>query len=307
MSDSTEILNGLSQLQKMIPPKYLYDKRGSEIFEQICDLPEYYPTRSEMEILLVNATKIATVIGSEALIIEPGSGSGLKVRNLLRSLETPKGYIPLEISTEILERMSKEIGEEFPDLEVIPVNEDFTQDLELDMLRKFDQNKRIIFFPGSTIGNFVLTDAIKLLKKFSSWIGVGGGLLIGVDLKKDQRTLELAYDDPQGVTAAFNLNLLSRLNKEMGASFNIQNFHHEAFYNKNLGRVEMHLKSKVSQVVPVGDSIFYFRRGETIHTENSYKYTVDEFCELACQVGLNLKSYWKDCRNLFCVYYFEKD
>lgn len=305
---TNEILEGLSQAQKMIPPKYLYDKKGSEIFEEICELPEYYPTRSELEILTTNAREMAALIGKDALIIEPGCGNGKKVRSLLKQLKSPRGYIPLEISSEMLEKVSEEIQDEFPELEVTPVCDDFTRDdLELEVLKEFSSNRRVIFFPGSTIGNLLPKDAIKLLKKFSSWIGDNGGILIGVDLKKDHRTLELAYDDPKGVTANFNLNLLDRLNEEFGASFETQNFAHEAFYNEALGRVEMHLKSKVPQQVSMGDTVINFKSGETIHTENSYKYTVDEFCDLATRAQLFLKSYWKDCRNLFCVYYFEKD
>ncbi len=304
---SNEVLDGLTRVQKMIPPKYLYDKKGSEIFEEICELPEYYPTRSEQEILTTNVREMAALIGREALIIEPGSGNGKKVRKLLKELECPKGYVPIEISSEILDRMSVEFREEFPDLKVIPVSGDFTMDHELEELEELKAHKKIIFFPGSTIGNLVPHEAIELLKRFSRWIGAGGGILIGVDLKKDQRVLELAYDDPSGVTAAFNLNLLHRLNDELNASFEIQNFTHEAFYNEALGRVEMHLKSKVPQKVIICDKVIHFRGGETIHTENSYKYTVDEFCDLASRAQLSLKSYWKDCRNLFCVYYFEKD
>lgn len=304
---SNEVLDGLTRVQKVIPPKYLYDKKGSEIFEEICDLPEYYPARSEQEILNTNVREMAALIGKEALIIEPGSGNGKKVRKLLKELERPKGYVPIEISSEILERMNVEFREEFPELKVIPVSGDFTMDLELEALEQLKARKKIIFFPGSTIGNLVPYEAIDLLKRFSTWIGAGGGILIGVDLKKDQRVLELAYDDPSGVTAAFNLNLLHRLNEELNASFDIQNFTHQAFYNEALGRVEMHLKSKVPQKVIIRDKVIHFRSGETIHTENSYKYTVDEFCDLASRAQLSLKSYWKDCRNLFCVYYFEKD
>ncbi len=302
-----EVLDGLSQIQKMIPPKYLYDQKGSAIFEEICGLPEYYPTRSELEILSANAREMANLVGEDSVIIEPGCGSGHKVRNLLKELQGPAAYVAMDISSSSLEKLQEDFDHEFPDLNVHSICADFSEDVEFKVLKEFENNKKVVFFPGSTVGNFLPGDAIRLLQKFSVWAGQNGGLLIGVDLKKDHRTLELAYDDPQGVTAAFNLNLLNRLNAELGTSFDVHHFTHEAFYNEALGRVEMHLKCQVPQEVAICNSLIQFKRGETIHTENSYKYTVDEFCDLAAKAGLSLKSYWKDCRNLFCVYYFEKD
>lgn len=301
-----EVMMGLSRKQKAIPPKFLYDEEGSIIFEKICELPEYYPTRAEKEILRNHGSEICKLMGEDVLLIEPGSGNGEKVRLLLRKL-SPKAYIPIEISEEVLGRMTDELREEFPLLDVIPICGDFTQNIELPTYLQGEAMKRVIFFPGSTIGNFNPHDAISFLIEMSSVLHEGGGFLIGVDLKKDERVIQRAYDDSAGVTAAFNLNLLRRLNREMGASFEIQNFHHEAFYNQEMGRIEMHLKSKCQQEVKVGEAVILFKEGETIHTENSYKYSTDEFTELAASAGLHLKKYWKDSKKLFCVYYLEKE
>lgn len=302
-----EILAGLSQSQKTIDPKFLYDKKGSEIFERICKLPEYYPTRSEFLILKENAADMARLIGPEALIIEPGSGNGRKVRILLKCLKKIKGYVPVEIDRDILLRMTTELHDEFPELKVLPVCADFTQNIDLPLSVDFQEGKKVIFFPGSTIGNFHPSDAVSFLKRIGKLAGTGGGLLIGVDLKKNKKIFELAYDDPAGVTAAFNLNLLERLNREVDATFDLENFDHEAIYNEELGRVEMHLKSKVPQLVKVNQTMFRFKEGETIHTECSYKYTVEEFCELCSKAKFKVKKLWMDQKKLFCVYYLERE
>jgi dimethylhistidine N-methyltransferase len=302
----TEVLVGLSKSQKSIPPKYLYDKKGSEIFEVICRLPEYYPTRAENEILEKYANEIVELIGPSPILIEPGSGSGEKIRHILKALNEPATFVPIEISKEILLRMTSELHETFPEIRVIPICADFTQNMNFPLSIDSQKGRRVVFFPGSTIGNFEPQEALSFLKSISKLIDHNGALLIGVDLKKDRSVFELAYDDPQGVTAAFNLNLLDRLNREINASFNLMNFHHQAFYNEALGRVEMHLRSIVPQLVKVNGSIFRFREGETIHTESSYKYTVEEFCELSAKANLRLIKNWKDSNNLFCVYCFEK-
>lgn len=303
----TEVLVGLSKSQKTLPPKLLYDRRGSELFEDICKLEEYYPTRAENEILSKNAKGMARLIGEDALIIEPGSGSAEKVRHLLSCLKNPSGYVPIEISKEILLRTTAELHEEFPKLDVVPVCADFTQELELPITVGSRSGKKVIFFPGSTIGNLTPQEAIQFLKKFGKMVGVGGGLLIGVDMKKDHQAFKLAYDDPQGVTAEFNLNLLERLNREVGAGFELNNFKHDAFYNEDQGRVEMHLISKIPQLVKVNQTVFRFKEGETIHTESSYKYTVPEFTELCAKTRFVLKENWHDAHNLFSVYYFERE
>lgn len=301
-----EVLMGLSRHQKTIHPKFLYDKTGSEIFEEICTVEEYYPTRTEKSILQSNAKDIAEFIGEDALIIEPGSGASEKVRYLLNALQKPAGYVPLEISREILLRTTRELIEEFSSLSVYPVCADFTQDFELPFTISEKSDKKVIFFPGSTIGNLHPDEAVLILKKFRKMIDEKGGLLIGVDLKKDKETFYHAYNDSKGVTARFNLNLLERINREADASFDINNFTHEAFYNEELGRIEMHLRSKMAQLVKVNQSIFRFREGETIHTENSYKYSVEEFCELAARARFVIKKFWMDDEKKFCLYYFEK-
>lgn len=300
-----EVLVGLSKGQKAIPPKFLYDKRGSEIFEIICQLPEYYPTRAENEILEEYSEEIADLIGDNPLVIEPGSGSCEKIRYLFKAFKGHLTYVPIEISREILLRTISDIHESFPDVRVLPICADFTQTMDFPLSISGKQ-KRLVFFPGSTIGNLDPQDAISFLKSIEKILGDDGALLIGVDMKKDKRIFELAYDDSQGVTAAFNLNLLERLNREINATFEINNFKHHAFYNEALNRVEMHLQSRVPQLVRVSESIFRFREGETIHTENSYKYSVEEFCELCAKANLKLVKDWKDSQQLFCVYYFVK-
>lgn len=301
-----EVLAGLSQTPKTLSPKLLYDKRGSEIFEQICFLKEYYPTRAETEILLQNSQEMAELIGPNALIIEPGSGAGEKVRPLLRVLDRPTGYMPIEISKDILLRMTDEFLDEFPDLPLYPICADFSQDIELSSQVR-SAEKKVIFFPGSTIGNLTPAEAISFLKRYGKVIGDGGGVLIGVDLKKEKEIFEAAYDDSEGVTAQFNLNLLERLNREVEAEFNPSMFRHRAIYNEELGRVEMHLVSEADQLVKVNQTIFRFREGESIHTESSYKYSVPEFAELCAKARLSLKRIWQDRRRLFCVYYFERE
>ena len=303
----SEVLIGLSKSKKSLPPKLFYDQKGSEIFERICELDDYYPTRSEIEILDTYGEEMAALIGESALIIEPGSGAGEKVRHLLPKLIHPSGYVPMEISRDILLRMTDELHSEFPHLKVTPVCADFTGDIELPLTVDSFSGKKIVFFPGSTIGNFTPTDASIFLQKYSKMIGDQGGMLIGVDLKKDAETFKRAYDDTEGVTAQFNLNLLTRLNRETRATFDLNNFEHQAFYNEKQGRVEMHLRSKIAQLVRVNETVFRFHEGETIHTENSYKYSTDEFIELCAKSGLNIRQFWKDSRGMFCVYYFEKE
>ena len=299
-----EVLAGLSKSQKTLPPKLLYDKRGSEIFEKICLLQEYYPTRAEAEILKTYSGDISQLIGPEAIIVEPGSGAGDKIRYLLPYLIRPKAYIPVEISKDILLRMTHELHQEFPKLKVIPICADFNQDLELPTGIRAGSSKKVIFFPGSTIGNLDPDEAIHFLKKIGKLVGSGGGLVIGVDLKKDPEIFKMAYDDPHGVTSDFNLNLLERLNREVSADFDLNSFTHEAIYDADEGKIEMHLVSKISQLVKVNQTVFRFNQGESIHTESSYKYSVEEFAELCAKAKFQIKRFWKDSRNLFCVYYF---
>lgn len=299
------VMLGLSKEQKAIPPKLLYDELGSEIFEKICDLPEYYPTRAEKEILGKYAAEMCGMIGEEALIIEPGSGSGEKVRYLLKELKSPRGYVPIEISKEILLRMKDEINLEFPEVPVFAICGDFMKKIDYQLIKE-DTGKKVIFFPGSTIGNLSPVEAINFLFQCEEILSPGDGLLIGVDLKKESEVLERAYDDEQGVTADFNLNLLRRCNRELMANFDLNSFEHRAFYNQDVGRIEMHLVSLRDQAVSIKNTLIHFKEGESIHTENSYKYSVDEFAELCAKANFRLFKIWKDAEQKFCVYYFQK-
>lgn len=301
-----EVMRGLNREKKELPPKLLYDKKGSDIFDEICDLPEYYPTRAEKEILTGSAFEIADLIGSDAFIIEPGAGVGEKIRLLLPYFENPAGYVPIEISKETLIDMTSEIASIFPEVKLYPVCADFTQEFSLEELQLVKTSKKVIFFPGSTIGNFNPKEAEGFLRNMANLVGSGGGLLIGVDMKKDFEILNRAYDDSQGVTAAFNLNLLSRLNSEIKTDFNAGGFRHRAFYNPKHGRVEMHLESLLNQSVQISGNKVSFKQGETIHTESSYKYSVDEFTELSERAGWKPVHNWQDSSHLFSVYYFER-
>lgn len=301
----TEVIMGLSLSQKALPAKLLYDKRGSELFEEICLLPSYYPTRTEMRILKTHAREMAALIGEDSLLIEPGSGAAEKVRILFQEMKGKIRYVPIEISREILLRTSRELISEFDEIDLYPVCADFTKELALPLSVDSQKGKKVIFFPGSTIGNLDPEDARDFLKRASKIVGHGGGVLIGVDMKKDPEILHNAYNDPEGVTAQFNLNLLERLNREINAAFVPENFRHEAIYNEELGRIEMHLESVMPQLVRVNQTVFRFHEGETIHTENSYKYSVSEFTELGERAGLRLVKSWQDPDSLFSVYYFE--
>ena len=297
-----EVIDGLSRQPKSIPPKFFYDAKGSQLFDAICELPEYYPTRTETRILKQNAYEIANAVGENSFIIEPGSGSGHKIRLLLDALK-PHVYMPMDISKEHLLNAANELAKDFPWLEVHAACADFTTELTIP---EPDQHEhKIAFFPGSSIGNFEPSDAVGFLRHLGDIVGNGGGLLIGVDLKKDSGILNAAYNDASGVTAQFNKNLLTRVNRELGADFQLDHFQHNAFYNEDKGRVEMHLISDRPQTVNVDDSTFKFTEGETIHTENSYKYTIAEFEALALQAGYKLIKIWTDPDSLFSLQFYE--
>jgi L-histidine N-alpha-methyltransferase len=266
-----EILHGLMKTQKSISPKFLYDERGSEIFEEICKLEEYYPVHAEHEILSNYAGEMAAVMGKNVMLIEPGCGNCVKVRELLKVLDTPKAYVALDISKEFLEKTTNQLQKDFDNVPIYPVVADYTLDFFLPEALANSTEKRVIFFPGSTIGNMNPHEAKNLLKRMSKLLNADDGLLIGVDMKKDAHILELAYDDPKGVTAEFNYNLLDRLNREFSGHFNRKNFHYLAHYNPHQGRVEMFLKSKISQSVKLGEETIELREKELIHTEDSYK------------------------------------
>ena len=297
-----DVINGLSGVQKSIPPKYFYDEVGSGLFDQICDLEEYYPTRTEMGIMEENIDEIAQQIGSEALLVEYGSGSSLKTRILLEHLHKLAGYIPIDISKEHLYQSAESLSKDFPHIPVHPVHADYSTPVILPVDRR-DYKRTVFFFPGSTIGNFNPEDALEFLKRISSLAGRGGGLLIGADLQKDPEILEAAYDDREGVTAAFNKNLLTRINRELGGNFDVDGFDHKALYNEEAGRIEMHLVSKKRQTVLINDYAFDFARGETIHTENSHKYTLPQFAALAKRADFKVARLWTDRRCFFSINY----
>ena len=297
-----EVINGLTSKLKCIPPKFFYDEKGSQLFEQICNTPEYYPTRTEQNILTDNAEEIAQLIGQNCLLIELGSGNCEKVRLLLDALR-PAAYVPVDISKIHLCKAAEALSRDYPWLEVFAACIDFTQPLDLAFCP--DHLKKMAFFPGSSIGNLEPAAATRFISQIAVSVGPGGGLLIGVDLKKQKNKLHNAYNDNAGKTAAFNLNVLSRINQELGAGFKLDTFEHYAFYNADKGRIEMHLRSKGKQVVKVGDQPITFANNETIHTENSYKYSIEEFQQLAVQAGFKPANVWVDADELFSVHYLE--
>jgi dimethylhistidine N-methyltransferase len=297
-----DVLDGLSRPQKALPPKYFYDEAGSALFDAICELPEYYPTRTEIAMMRAHARDMAKRLGPQCALIEYGSGSGRKTRILIEAL-APVAYLPIDIAAAQLSASSAALARDFPGLAVIAVCADYSRPLVLPDLNGVSARRRVIYFPGSTIGNLTPPEATDFLQNARVVAGPGGGLLIGVDLKKDPARLRAAYDDAQGVTARFNLNLLARINRELDADFDLRAFRHEAFYNAPLGRIEMHLVSEREQQVTVRGRAVRFRPGETIHTENSYKYSIEEFQALARGAGFEPETCWTDAQRLFSVHY----
>lgn len=296
-----EALDGLQQSpQKLLPCKYLYDERGSSLFDDICELPEYFPTRTEAAILDANIDEIIEEIGAKAALIEYGSGSSTKTRLLLDAHKTLACYVPIDISREHLARCAEELKAAYPDLDIRPVCADYTQPFDLPQLPP-ETTRRVVFFPGSTIGNFHQSAAVEFLARIARVVGSKGRLLIGVGLKIDPSTLESAYDDAAGVTAAFNMNLLSRMNEELDTDFNLDQFEHRAVWNEKEGRIEMHLVSKTAQKVQLGDKTITFAEGESIRTECSYKYAPHEFDALAEKAGYELDRGWVDPKKRFRV------
>ena len=294
-----EVLSGLARSSKRLSPKFFYDRRGSQLFDAITELPEYYPTRTEIGILKKHGETIADFLGEDCLLLELGSGSSQKIRVLLDALK-PAAYMPMDISREHLLGSAQALAADYPALEVHAACADFAADFELPYCP--EHLPRAAFFPGSSIGNFEPAQARELLKRVADYLGEDGKLLIGVDLKKDAGVLHAAYNDEQQVTAAFNLNLLQRINRELGADFDLQAFSHDAFYNASEGRVEMHLVSRSEQTVTVAGEAFDFDEGETIHTESSYKYDVEEFLSLAERAGFVSEQVWTDDQQLFSVH-----
>ena len=301
-----EVLTGLRCEQKELPCKLLYDERGSQLFEDITRAPEYYPTNAEISILEARASEMAKRLGRRCLLIEFGSGSSLKTRILLDELIEPAGYVPIDISEEHLVASAAELRPRYPDLEILPVAADYMQEIEIPATR-IEPARRDVFFPGGTIGNFHRDEALDFLRRKADLVGAGGGLLIGVDLKKDPAVLERAYDDSAGITAQFNLNLLVRLNRELDTDFVTDQFRHRAIYNEEAGRVEMHLDCLADQVVHVAGEEIAFRKGESIWTESSYKYAVADFHALAAEAGLEDEMVWTDDQDLFSLHFLTVD
>lgn len=298
----TAALAGLAKSPKTLPCKYFYDARGARLFEQICELDEYYPTRTELSIMRDHVAEMAQVIGPRARVVELGSGEGVKTRLLLEALERPVEYVPVDISAEQLAHVARSLRQRFPYVRISPIVADYTHAFALPPCP--GAARTVAYFAGSTIGNFEPEDALTFLTRTAALCGPGGGLLLGVDLKKDTNVLEAAYNDREGVTAAFNMNLLSRINRELGGDFREDAFRHQAIYNEALGRIEMHLFSKVSQRVHVGPATFGFEAGESIVTEYSYKYDVEQMAALAARAGFKRERVWTDRENRFSVHAF---
>ncbi|WCK56270.1 L-histidine N(alpha)-methyltransferase [Aneurinibacillus sp. Ricciae_BoGa-3] len=300
-SFKTEILDGLRKPQKEIHAKFFYDKLGSELFEEITMLDEYYPTRTEIFILEQYKKEIASMVGIDSILIEFGSGSSKKIRILLDELPDLTAYMPIDISKEYLEESTEILAHHFPNLPIVAVCADYTELLHLPDIKH--AARQVAFFPGSTIGNFEPLAAQKFLRRVSRTLKKGDGMIIGVDLKKDPSVLHAAYNDAKGITAEFNSNLLRRINRELNADFILDNFRHHAFYNKEFGRIEMHLISLTDQTVRVANENISFTKGETIHTENSYKYSIMEFQDMVRNNGFFPEKVWIDPNNLFGVFY----
>ncbi|HED34350.1 MAG TPA: L-histidine N(alpha)-methyltransferase [Gammaproteobacteria bacterium] len=297
-----DIIQGLSATEPYIQPKYFYDETGSKLFEQICTSQEYYPTRTEVSIIRDNIDDLVENLGRECLLIEPGSGDSYKVRLLLDALR-PVAYLPIDISRRYLQDEAQKLAAEFTWLNVHAVCADFTGKLELPY--HVEATNKVAFFPGSTIGNFMPEQAVKVLQEINDMVGPDGGLLIGVDLHKDSAILNAAYNDKAGFTAQFNLNLLCRINRELGANFNLQQFKHQAFFNEEKSRIEMHLLSLQDQQVNIDEHVFSFRKEQSILTEYSHKYTIEHFQQLAEQAGFSRVKTWTDDDQLFSVHYLK--
>lgn len=296
---SDAVIDGLMRSPKVIPPKFFYDERGSRLFDAICDQPEYYLPEVERAIFVEHAADIATRVGETSVLIEPGAGNSAKVRLLLEHLH-PKAYVPMDISCDYLRRSSEALAAEYPWLKVHAACLDFTHDMRLP--ETVPAGRRVVFFPGSSLGNFEPMEASDFLRLIREMVGEDGMLLIGVDTKKSATVLNAAYNDAEGVTAEFNLNLLRRINRELGADIDRDQFRHLAYYNAELSRVEMHLVSRSDQEVTVNGHRFRFGKGELLHTESSYKYSPEEFLELALAAGFRDDCLWADKRGYFAVY-----
>ncbi|MFU8803214.1 MAG: L-histidine N(alpha)-methyltransferase [Bradymonadaceae bacterium] len=300
-----EVIAGLRQVPRSIPCKYFYDERGSQIFNQICGLEEYYPTRTEIEITKDYAPNIADYIGEEACLVELGAGDGIKTRHIVSHLDRPAVYVPVDISPTALQRCARRFSEDFPDIEVQPICADYTGDWSLPSFEV--PGRTVFYYPGSTLGNFSHQAAGSFLKTLAALAGADGGLLIGIDLHKDRAILEAAYNDSLGITADFNLNLLRRINRECNADFDLSLFRHHAVYDEDHQRIEMRLVSTSEQVVLIGDESFAFDEGEIIITEHSHKYTIEGFARLAESADWLVRALWTDKDQLFSLWYLESN
>ena len=300
-----DAVRGLAAEPKRLPSKYFYDARGSALFERICEQPEYYPTRVELAIMREHVGDIAKALGPDVRLVEYGSGNGLKTRMLLRNLESPVAYVPVEISRTAVSESVARLGKQFPRIQMLPVCADFTKPIALPRAARAPR-QTVVYFPGSTLGNFAPDGALRLLRQMRSEAGQGGGVLdggvlIGIDLVKDRAALEAAYNDAAGVTAAFTLNLLVRLNREIGADFDPAGFRHSARWHPLAGRIETHVVSRREQDVHIEDRTFHFARDEAMLVEYSCKYTVESFARLAARAALRVEKVWTDPAQQFSV------
>jgi L-histidine Nalpha-methyltransferase len=298
-----ETIAGLSRSPRTLPCKFFYDERGAQLFQKICELPEYYITQTELQILRLRSAEMAAALGENVELIGLGTGAGTKTRILLEELRDPAVYIPIDISNEQLQKSSARFRQMFPKLEILPIASDYLEPFELPLPRK-PSSRSVVYFPGSTIGNLEPNAATEFLRRLVDLCGEGGGLLIGVDLQKDRRIIEAAYNDSQGVTAEFNLNLLVRANRELSADFDLNNWRHRAIYNSSDGRIEMYLISEGDQRVHIENRKFDFAAREKILTEHSYKYTPEGLAALARNAGFQFEKLWTDDARLFGVFYF---
>ena len=296
-----EVLAGLSQQPRRMSSKYFYDARGSELFEQICEQPEYYLTRAELALMQSHVADIAACSARTCMLVEYGSGSGIKTRLLLEHLHTPVAYVPVEISRSALAASVEQLGAEYPDIEMLPVIADFTQPVELPVPAR-EAKRTVIYFPGSTIGNFEPDAARQLLETMRMEMGDNGAALIGVDLVKDPKVIEAAYNDAAGVTAAFTLNMLVRFNRELEADFDLDGFRHRAQYNPMAERIETFIDCVREQDVHIAGHTFHFAPGDSILVEFSCKYSPESFARLAARAGLHIHHSWTDPQGLFSLH-----
>jgi L-histidine Nalpha-methyltransferase len=301
-----DALSGLAEQPRTLPCKYLYDGTGSALFEDICQTDDYYVTRADLALHEAHIGEISDRVGPQAHVIEFGSGAGIKTRKLLAGLERPRAYTPIEISAHALAASTRELKAAFPEIEIKPLRADYTRPIDAELLRlEPPSRRRVVYFPGSTISNFSHDAAVDFLRRMANIGGEGGAILIGVDLLKPEARLLQAYDDRHGVTAAFNLNLLARMQRELDADIEIDAFVHQARFNPEFNRIEMHLVACRPTEIRIGEHCFNFAPGESIHTENSHKYSVRDFRELASRAGLESVQVWKDPDGLFSMHWLE--